>query len=889
MRYQSLKKIPVVLLVCLNLILIEMSYAEEEKGQALKGHKGAITQVDLLSAFKKGEVVDGYAINGDDLIEIIKTTDFAIKIKNSIIKGGLNFENLPLGLGPSQEQDLPKFRSEDQKVKFLKKHRDKRWINNQLNIQDSEIKTFARQSTVGIFHSSIYTPSTYFMKNVFFGRTEFSGGASFATATFAGLAFFSSATFSSNASFMSTTFDGQADFQAANFKVQGGFGWANFLGKANFSSASFSDVASFKSATFRRNTYFSAAKFHSSVDFTRAAFTSKAMRGGAVFRSTIFGGRAYFESAAFSGETDFGKAAFNREANFKSTTYRDNVLFNSSTFNDEVNFGSATFHANIVFTSCTFKGDADFGSSTVGGHAYFGEAVFNSLANFNNTRFRMRAKFISATFNGSAYFRSAAFRRSADFSMANFRDSANFRFVTFSSEPIKDGALFKSTTFGGPAYFNSSAFGFDADFSAANFQKAVSFKNAVFFRQLSIGTTQFETYGDFREAEIRRLDYYAGIPIALKSNIDFRSARITEAHFQNVIYENDVDFSDVEFGADPLKFRDFDKFSSSKALSSNDGTSATVFRFITFKANVDFIRTQFNGDTAFERVKFKGDTNFRDAVFKTNSKNGPKFSFTYFDFNNLNLKWNQFPFEKLVKSSADKIKSFIDRKQDSIQKDDIAFPKEDEKRHPSPTDQLAIISDLLQNLEAHFRFRNQLDDANQAYFHTKRLKLAVARKNNQTSFWNRTGSELEWIFWGLACGYGTKSLWIAGWFLLFHLIFTFLYFAKGDLSPLPAKEYADLKGSHIFDFPNNLYVLNTPCIELPYDGWRKLYQAHRFSAVVLLKFGKKDTILSDRSGLFSCRNFILIEWGLGFYLWFCLVITLSNTFPLIHRLLEGVL
>lgn len=43
---------------------------------------------------KKFKYVEGYVIEGKDIISIIEETD--IKIKNSIIKGGLDFTKLPI-------------------------------------------------------------------------------------------------------------------------------------------------------------------------------------------------------------------------------------------------------------------------------------------------------------------------------------------------------------------------------------------------------------------------------------------------------------------------------------------------------------------------------------------------------------------------------------------------------------------------------------------------------------------------------------------------------------------------------------------------------------------------------------------------------------------------
>lgn len=67
------------------------------------------------------------------------------------------------------------------------------------------------------------------------------------------------------------------------------------------------------------------------------------------------------------------------------------------------------------------------------------------------------------------------------------------------------------------------------------------------------------------------------------------------------------------------------------------------------------------------------------------------------------------------------------------------------------------VSRTLATLEGIFRERKQLADANAAAYHRERAELREAREKG----WNvdRLGKGVEWLLWGVICGYGTKIWW----------------------------------------------------------------------------------------------------------------------------------
>ena len=245
----------------------------------------------------------------------------------------------------------------------------------------------------------------------------------------------------------------------------------------------------------------------------------------------------------------------------ENTFFKNRIDFSSSIFSEDADFSSSTFSGNADFSSSTFSGDADFSSSTFSGDADFFKSTYSRDADFSYS-----------TFLGFAFFSSSTFSGDAEFSFSTFSEDAEFDGSTFSGK-----ADFIVTLFSNLAYFHKTIF------------------NSLIFDSVII-----EKYADFRKTSIDKFNFKNISPTVITGRIDFRNANITEAHFQDIIFEKDVDFSAAEFGK-----------------LNNDGT--VVFRFVTFESDAYFIGTKFYCDTAFERINFKEDANFTNANFKLKS------------------------------------------------------------------------------------------------------------------------------------------------------------------------------------------------------------------------------------------------------------------------------
>lgn len=508
----------------------------------------------------------------------------------------------------------------------------------------------------------------------------------------------------------------------------------------------------------------------------------------------------------------------------------------------------------ISFRGSVFVGQADFSDSAFGNMADFSDVVF-----FGSSGFMDKTDFSNVIFSKIANFSNSDFGNTADFSNVVFHDVANFSDNVFKKEAFFFGAVFENEAFFGKADFQNEALFFGTAFKSKAYFSRAKFNGSANFFQAA-----FDDKTTFFKAAVRSLNFTnTEIPSTIKGRMDFRKARISEAHFQDIIFEKDVDFSDAEFGV-PVGDNEKNKH------------FALVFRSALFKSDAYFTRTKFPANTAFEITTFKNHANFKDAVFKTGSeKNKQKFSLSYVNFNTLVIQWDQLPdTEYWVRETRERIKSFADMEEDTDQAN-----KETEA---DSGESVEALSQVLKTLEENFRMHNDLDDANKAYYHMNLAELEEARQGNDV--WLRIQKESEWLFWGITCHYGTNIWRILLWSLLIHLIFTIIYFAKGTLrrSPPPPVRQDFTFTQRLFEFPR--YYLTGRYKPRTNNA---LYNAHRFSMVILFKIGYRDTTISGRIMGIACRYIVWSEWLLGLVVLAFILVTLSNTLPIINMLITG--
>ena len=324
------------------------------------GHKGSITKQQLVDALKADRSIDGRVIEGAHIAELIRDTDIDIKIRNSVIAGGLDLSEV--AKVELNEELAPKLWDDKQKGLFIRARvpylPKVRVITNKLVIRDSIVEAGVGKGG----KASIEAEQAFFRKKVSFKGSYFKGKVGFPDATYIAMAVFEGATFDKR-----TNFSGGFFIDVANF--------ANITMNREpyFSGIHFNDLASFKDATFQKRTGFSGTNFRGLADFSGATFVSNVGFLGSTFR-----GNALFSHVTFRQWAYLAGLTFTRDTNFSNTT-----------FHKMVHFSGTRFHGRTDFTNTVFKGFTFFPGTR------FTEALDLSATSFSNPPVLSGARFMS--------------------------------------------------------------------------------------------------------------------------------------------------------------------------------------------------------------------------------------------------------------------------------------------------------------------------------------------------------------------------------------------------------------------------------------------------------------------------------------------------------------
>ncbi len=354
------------------------------------------------------------------------------------------------------------------------------------------------------------------------------------------------------------------------------------------------------------------------------------------------------------------------------------------------------FLQSVSFSKTRFKGKISFSSATFDQIALFNEATFKEKSVFALTQFKDGADFSGTTFKGETIFDLASLKNTTSFGSATFHKKASFILTTF-----KDDANFKDAIFLENVFFPAATFNGLADFSRSTFHKLAHFAATVFEERLTLRMVDFREYVDFRDAIIGQLDFNSTeSPAVIVGRMDFRRVIISDAHFQDIFFEQDIDFSDAIF-------------------------IRILFRDVSFEQDVYFLRTKFRLQTAVYDTRFKKAVNFTDADFRSNQQ----FLMSYAFFNHLKITWRQLPPLKVWQNNVDKkMQSFLDIER----KQQAGSEKKEERVKLGGIEEL---SRVVSSLQTSFRANRQLQDANHAYYDLKTLELNEIRKGKTVWQW----------------------------------------------------------------------------------------------------------------------------------------------------------
>ena len=449
-----------ILPICLILVSATGFSAQTSKKKI--GYKGPIDKEQIISTLTRGEIVEGYVVRGDDLIEIIRETDLDILVKNSIIEGGLDFSKLPED--DLTEEKLPTNWKDKEKEAFikvaypfvgyevLKKQKSEfpfvrrlHNVSNRIVISDSEIRGE---------NYSINASRTFFWRKLEVVRSEITGIAAFATAVFNDVASFQNTRFGSDACFMDCVFINKALFYDTTFYSEVSFPNSSFNSEAAFHRAVFENKPNFNGVTFLGEAFFPDASFHRMASFWGATFNSDAYFNGTDFRDT-----ARFKKATFRGRAVFSGSIFNRVALFKDARFLALSLFQFTKFKEIADFRSTIIEKlnwNNAEMPCVIEGRVDFRDATIS-EAHFQDTYFRRGVDFSDSKFGKPINASKAEGGSNP--------KNNNFEGIN---AVVFRFIGF-----EDDTYFLRTQFHGNVAFERINFKKNADFTDAVFQEPV--------------------------------------------------------------------------------------------------------------------------------------------------------------------------------------------------------------------------------------------------------------------------------------------------------------------------------------------------------------------------------------------------------------------------------
>jgi uncharacterized protein YjbI with pentapeptide repeats len=641
-----------------------------------------------------------------------------------------------------------------------------------------------------------------------------------------------------------------------------------FLAPINFSGSTMHGIADFGQARFRMDAGFRNVKVLHGAQFEFAEFGRNAGfqgfhgDGTVSFSNVRFDGRTAFSNAVFA-MADFSQARFAESANFGGATFNEAADFAGTRFEKRVRFDRAVFVEPQIFES-HFLGRATFVAVE-----FRDNVMFRSDGSRDREQFRAGATFFDTRIDGRAEFNHLSIPSDLTILQTTIAHCLSLAFTTLDGQfsltasSILGPSNFDGSIFNNGANFSDTVFDAETTIRDAHFAKSVVLKKACFNGTLSLQNSDLGPYADFRTVTISHLDLRSSRkPTILRSRLDMRGATIALAEFHDVIFENSVDLSDAAFGSLSVKCGD-----KSGEVPARPGL---ILRFVTFEGPVLAQRTDLSGHIVIFGTKFEQGVDFTNTRFPDlDEAENASFSLGFFDLGDVRLRWHQLPDPRGWSPVADTAQTV-----------------------PGPTrglvDTSEPVSRTLATLEGIFRDRQQLADANAAAYHRERAELQEARENGWKS--ERLEKEIEWLVWGVTCGYGTKIWWIVGWASLLNLVFTLVYWRWAEIQrkPHPQAEQEFRFRLRLLDLPKQ-YSTTPNVLPVASVQWRKLIDALRVSSVILLKVGYRDTTLSGSIGPIAIKAVVAVEWVLGFLVLAAFMVTLSNTQPLLNRLISGVL
>lgn len=540
-----------------------------------------------------------------------------------------------------------------------------------------------------------------------------------------------------------------------------------------------------------------------------------------------------------------------------------NVLFKSTVYiidsdmEEDVIADGAIFDGQLLIESSRFTRGLSLEGSTLL-DAVISESEIQRDLSMNSALLAGWLKINHAVVGGSARFEGVVAVTRSRFTITHSEIKGNF---TIERAKLDVALELQDLKFESTAQFGFATFAKDLILSQCRFEGVAHFVGTDVYGKVSLRQSKFNDLVDFRDTSIATLDWdNTGAPLIVRARVDVRDARsITRLVIADTAFDGTVDFSGATLGS---------------ARFSASATPGTFFRSVTFAQPVRFIGTTFSGLTEFSDVHFSSMADFTTAKFQlTLEKGRPVFLFDDVDFGSLKLSWKQMP-------SPDK---WANERAELNTWGRESLPKWVSERLPPPHPVALNRAPTLGALESAFRAQGNLDDANISHFH-----LEVARSDSELhgSDWRLAAS--AWLnrwTWGWFAGYGTRADRVLCTALLLWLMGS-LFFARSAHFYVAAPDAGGKEGIglHLLKLPPQ-FVSRDAAARVEQSRWR-IPLAAQFSLLLLLKIGNAQLRISPPHSRLLL-TMLWIEWLLGYPMLAALVITLSNTQPILQGLIRA--
>jgi uncharacterized protein YjbI with pentapeptide repeats len=542
-----------------------------------------------------------------------------------------------------------------------------------------------------------------------------------------------------------------------------------------------------------------------------------------------------------------------------------------SVFN-KVSFFKTTFKNRVLFFDTTFK-DAMFSGTIFHERSSFSAAKFREKSSFHGIIFNDIISFIASNFNQISSFNKSEFRRRASFNNSKFNNKVHFRNVLFKNE-----ISFKGSTCT------------EIDFTEAQFDGDVDLRDVTVTGTVKFDQTTWAGRGDLRQSNVQELRWdNPDDPSDVKGSFDFREAQLGSATFQEIRFQDPVDFSRATFGRYHVKDE-----------ARSHSSAHVVFANNTFENEVAFLHATFYGPALLRNNRFRSSLNFTGATFRTpHARLCASYNQLHrflIDTDHVGNPLGFSPSRQLASLfvaplEASRIRQIrVTRRRDPSQSQEpielncVLVDSRDKVPLENTSQDEEPLADIYKTLATSFKEANDQAGVNQAWY-----LQTIAEREQDSAIW----AWLSWFFLDIPSRYSV-DVWRVVWLsvaimLWFYILYLIEHLVVGGVGRLwrwirrkPRREPREV---HILGHPDRHRAFQLRIFEpihrriegeaqRQYVPWR---DAATLSVRSFLKIGLGTVYPHTR--LLKCLT--TVEWLIGAYMLIHFILAVKNNLPFI--------